>query len=95
MGRRRPSRGNAGIDNLAASSLLVVAGLVSVFMLATWIQESGVLPWAVLGGGLTFGAMWWLLRDLGAAFIVGIFTTAAIALMGIMSVVSPGWYRVW
>ena len=95
MGRRRPSRGGAGTDSTAAVPLLVALGLVSIFMLATWIMESGVLPWAILGGALVSVAMWRLLGELGAAFFIGISTTAVIALMGIMSVVSPGWYRVW
>ena len=95
MGRRRSSRGSAGTENLTVVPLLVIAGLVSVFMLATWIRESGVFPWAVLGGVLASAATWLLLRDLWVTFVIGISTTAAIALFGIMSVVNPGWYKVW
>ncbi|MDD9995490.1 MAG: hypothetical protein OXS35_07075 [Dehalococcoidia bacterium] len=80
---------------MAAAYLLVGAGLVSAILIAIWIIESGVLPWAVLGGALTFLATWRLSGDLGAAWAVGVLTMAAILVMGIMSVVSPGWYRIW
>lgn len=74
---------------------LGVAGLVSLFMLATWIRESGVLPWAALGGLIAGAATLRFSRELSTIFVVGLTTATAIALMGIFSVVSPGWYRVW
>ena len=73
--------------------MLWVVGLGFAMVLGLLAVVSGVLPWAIAGGVVVAGVVYWFTHEWGTAGITGGFTTAVILLLGGMSVLSPGWYQ--
>ena len=67
----------------------VAAGLV-LFLLAV---QSGVLLWAILAGIVIGSTVFFVSRDWKAASTTGVFVTVVISAFGIVSMLSPGWYK--
>ena len=71
----------------AGSGLFVAVVLVS---LAVW---SWAIPWAIAGGLVVALAVYLATRELALAFGAGCGTAGGILILGIGSLLSPGWHQ--
>ena len=77
-------------EKLLGQTFVGIIGTVIVVALAA---ASGVLPWAILAGGVTSLSVGMVLREWIAAVIAGAFMTVVVSAFGIASMLSPGWYQ--
>ena len=78
-----------GPDN----ALIWVVGAVAAIWFISVVVQSGVLPWAIVGGIATASLALWISRQLGVALSAGAAVAAVTVVLGALSTVSPGWYR--
>ena len=73
--------------------ILAVIALGGLVYTANALLESGVLPWAFLGGiAAAFWALW-ISRNWITALYSGGAAAVTIAVLGIVSWQNPGWYK--
>ena len=70
-----------------------ILGAIGIVIVVALAAASGVLPWAILAGGVTSLSIGMVLREWIAAVIAGASMTAAVSAFGIASMLSPGWYE--
>ena len=74
-------------------NMIWATGMMAVVVLVSLAVWSGVLPWAFFGGVAAALVVYLVTRAWDIAFGVGFAIAALILLLGIVSLVSPGWYQ--
>ena len=77
-------------EKLVWQALPEVIGTMIVVALAA---ASGVMPWAIFAGAGTFLLTGIGLREWYAAVIAGVVATGIVSVLGIVAMLSPGWYK--
>ena len=67
-----------------------IAGVVFLLALAL---ASGVLPWAILAGVLALVVAYLFTQDLKQSLTWSLISGGVVAILGIMAMFSPGWYK--
>ena len=68
----------------------IIFAIVAAFVFSVFVFRSGVLPIALMGGGLTSGAVYYLLRELRFALAVGAAVALIISAIGVGLMLSSG-----
>ena len=71
----------------------IIAGGLGALAILALVFESGVLPLAIFLGLVAFGATWFASRDLKTSALTGGGTTGVASLLGVLAMLSPGWYQ--
>ena len=70
--------------------VLAAMGLGFAMVLGLLAVADGLWPWAIVGGVVVAGAMYWFTREWRAAGVAGCCTIAALLLLGGISVLMSG-----
>ena len=66
---------------------------IGTLVILILVIDSGVLPLAIFLGLVIFGATWFASRDLRTSALAGGGTTGVVSLLGVLAMLSPGWYQ--
>lgn len=71
----------------------VVGGIVAALVVLWLVIQSGVLLWAIFLGVIVSAVTLLLRRELRTAVAAGGITTVLVSFLGVLAMMSPGWYR--
>lgn len=73
--------------------VIAVVAIVAAMWFISLVVQSGVLPWAIAGGIATASLALWISRQWSVALSAGATVAVVAVVLGVVSTVSPGWYR--